>query len=229
MRACAPSRCRSGLVGRDVAVGHSQRSTHELRPHHGSDVHRGREKPRYLAQHLPAALQIIHRHRRGHQVRPPKPSLAIEHHRRPRRRRICLVSLQQSIRADFPTDWCQSRAHLLQRFCPDLRGLPWNLLERRVLLGLCLSRTCGVLFLSRRLLASVWSPRRLRPGIAPSPSWRSASPLAGIRFSPGKTESFSVLRAGGMLMSSFHLDRDDAFICQQRVRNYSVRGAMRDD
>lgn len=65
-------RCRSGFVRRDVAVGHSQRFTHDFRPYHGSDVDSSRKKSRYLAQHLPAALQILHRHWRWHQVCPPK-------------------------------------------------------------------------------------------------------------------------------------------------------------
>ncbi|KAL0194472.1 hypothetical protein M9458_012768, partial [Cirrhinus mrigala] len=57
---------RAGLVGRDASVGHRQRSAHELGAHHGSDVHGGREEPGHMAQHVAAALQSLHRHRRRH-------------------------------------------------------------------------------------------------------------------------------------------------------------------
>lgn len=63
-------RCRSRREWRHPAVGHCQRSAHELRSDYGTDVCSGWEESGNLAQHVPAALQGLHRHRRAHPVRP---------------------------------------------------------------------------------------------------------------------------------------------------------------
>uniref|UniRef100_A0A8C2BYV4 Methyl-CpG binding domain protein 2 n=1 Tax=Cyprinus carpio TaxID=7962 RepID=A0A8C2BYV4_CYPCA len=56
----------AGLDGRDASVGHRQRAAHELGAHHGSDVLGGREEPEHMAEHIAAALQGLHCHRRRH-------------------------------------------------------------------------------------------------------------------------------------------------------------------
>uniref|UniRef100_A0A3B3IBK1 Methyl-CpG binding domain protein 2 n=1 Tax=Oryzias latipes TaxID=8090 RepID=A0A3B3IBK1_ORYLA len=58
-------RCWSGPQRRHAAVGHRQRSAHELGAHHGTDVRRRREEPGHLAQRVAAALQELHGDRRA--------------------------------------------------------------------------------------------------------------------------------------------------------------------
>lgn len=64
----ASLRRRPGLHGQDPPVGHRQRPAHQRRSHHRPAVCSRGEEPRGVAQHHPAALQGLHRHRRRHQV-----------------------------------------------------------------------------------------------------------------------------------------------------------------